>query len=258
MATTKLWTLKGKRALVTGGSKGIGKAIVAELLQLEASVLFTARNSVEVATTEQELKSTGYSDVTGIAADVASTDHRERLSEWVEEKWGLLDILVNNAGINIRKPTNDYIESELQQVLGINLHAPFQLCRLFYPLLVKSKGPSIVNIASVAGSFDVQTGAPYGMSKAAIIQLTRNLANEWASSGIRVNAVSPWFTETPLTAGLLSDTQKLEGIVSKTPLRRIAQPEEIAAAVAFLAMDKASFITGQNISVDGGITIRML
>jgi tropinone reductase I len=183
-----------------------------------------------------------------------------RLSQWIETKWGALDILVNNAGINIRKPTNDYNAGELQQVLETNLHAPFQLCRQLYPLLIKGDGASIINIASVAGSFDVQTGAPYGMSKAAVLQLTRNLANEWSSetTTIRVNSVSPWFTETPLTAGLLSDSQKLEAIVSKTPLKRIAQPEEIAAAVAFLAMDKASYITGQNISVDGGITIRML
>jgi NAD(P)-dependent dehydrogenase (short-subunit alcohol dehydrogenase family) len=96
------------------------------------------------------------------------------------------------------------------------------------------------------------------MSKAGLIQLSRNLAGEWASHGIRVNAVSPWFTETPLTSGLLSDPTRLEAITSKTPLRRIARSEEMAAAVAFLAMDKSSYITGQNLSVDGGATIRLL
>lgn len=258
MKTEKQWTLKGKRALVTGGSKGIGKAVVAELLQLNAAVIFTARNAAEVATIAQEFKDAGYADVTGIATDITLANQRDQIYQWIEAEWNALDILVNNAGINIRKPTNAYSAGELQQVLETNLHAPFQLCRLLYPLLINGYRPSIINVASVAGSFDVQTGAPYGMSKAAIIQLTRNLANEWASGEIRVNAVSPWFTETPLTAGLLSDTQKLEGILSKTPLGRIAQPEEIAAAVAFLAMDKSSYITGQNISVDGGSSIRML
>jgi Tropinone reductase 1 len=110
----------------------------------------------------------------------------------------------------------------------------------------------------VAGSYDLQTGAPYGMAKAGLIQLTRNLAAEWAGYGVRVNTVSPWFTVTPLTKGYLSQADKLEKIKSRTPLNRVAQDDEIAAAVAFLAMDKASYITGQNLSVDGGVTTGLL
>lgn len=253
----KAWNLTGKTALVTGGSRGIGKAIVTELLGLGAEVVFTARGSVEVVTLEAELKA-AYPGVSGLAADVSDAGHRKQMLEYVEQKWGRLDILVNNAGVNIRKASNDYTSSEFMQVLDINLLAPFELCRALFPLLVKGKGASIVNVSSVAGSFDVQTGAPYGMSKAGLIQLSRNLANEWASHGIRVNTVSPWFTETPLTSGLLSNPDRLLAITSKTPLRRIAQSEEMAGAVAFLAMDKSSYITGHNLSVDGGATIRLL
>jgi Tropinone reductase 1 len=253
----KAWNLTGKTALVTGGSRGIGKAIVTELLALGAEVVFTARGAGEVVDVEQELKRL-YPGISGLAADVSDAVHRQQMLECVEQKWGRLDILVNNAGINIRKASNDYTSNELMQVLDINLLAPFELCRMLFPLLVKGNGASMINVSSVAGSFDVQTGAPYGMSKAGLIQLSRNLANEWASHGIRVNTVSPWFTETPLTGGLLSNPDRLQAITSKTPLRRIAHSEEMAAAVAFLAMDKSSYITGHNLSVDGGATIRLL
>jgi Tropinone reductase 1 len=253
----KTWDLTGKTALVTGGSRGIGKAIVAEFLALGAETLFTARGPEEVSAVEEELKAV-YPDVSGLPADVSDSSHRKMISEWIKQKWGRLDILVNNAGINIRKASNDYTSFEYLQVLDINLLAPFELCRTLFPLLVKSSRASVINVSSVAGSFDVQTGAPYSVSKAGLIQLSRNLASEWASHGIRVNTVSPWFTETPLTSGLLSNPDRLQAIISKTPLRRIAQSEEMAAAVAFLAMDKSSYITGHNLSVDGGATIRLL
>jgi Tropinone reductase 1 len=253
----KAWNLTGKTALVTGGSRGIGKAIVTEFLALGAEVLFTARSSDEITTMEKALKAI-HPGISGLTADVSDAGDRKKVLEWMDQKWGRLDILVNNAGINIRKASNDYTSSEFMQVLDINLLAPFELCRTLFPLLVKSKGASVINISSVAGSFDVQTGAPYGMSKAGLIQLSRNLASEWASHSIRVNTVSPWFTETPLTGGLLSNPDRLQAITSRTPLRRIAQSEEMAAAVAFLAMDKSSYITGHNLSVDGGATIRLL
>ena len=113
-------------------------------------------------------------------------------------------------------------------------------------------------MASVAGSFDVQTGPPYGMTKAAIIQLTRNLAAEWAPFHIRVNSISPWYIQTPLTESLLTQPERLEKILARTPMNRIGQPEEVAGLAAFLAMDKASYITGQDIMVDGGMSVKGL
>lgn len=143
--------------------------------------------------------------------------------------------------------------------MDTNLLAPFELCKILYPFLEKSEKASIINIASVAGSYDVlKSGAPYGMAKSGLIQLSRNLAAEWGSAGIRVNTVSPWFTYTPLTKNVFTDEAKVTKITSRTPLNRIAQDGEIAAAIAFLAMDKSSYITGHNLVVDGGVTTGLL
>ncbi len=251
------WDLKGKRALITGGTKGIGKAIVHEFLALGAEVVFTARNAGEVAAAEQEFLQMDYS-VHGLVADVAEDQHRQRLVQWIGQHWGFLDVLVNNAGINIHKRSADYSEAEYRKVLNIDLVAPFELCRLLLPFLQKGHGASVINLSSVAGSYDLQTGAPYGMAKAGLIQLSRTLAVEWARYKIRVNTVSPWFTSTPLVESILEDPRRTEAITSKTPLRRMAQSEEVAAAAAFLAMDKSSYITGHNLSVDGGVTSRLL
>ena len=251
------WNLKSKRALVTGGTKGIGLAIVKEFSGLGAEVLFTARNKEQVQQVEEELRAEGF-NVSGLSADVSKAEDRKRLQSWIIESWGSLDVLVNNAGTNIRKSTPDYLEQEYRQVMEVNLMAPFELCRLLYPFLKESKNASIVNIASIAGMFDIRTGSPYSMSKAGLIQLSKNLAAEWAQDDIRVNTVSPWFTQTPLTKGLLSDAERANPIIARTPQKRIAEAEEMAGAVAFLAMEKASYITGQNIIIDGGMSISAL
>jgi Tropinone reductase 1 len=251
------WNLENKKALFTGGSKGIGRAVVKELAALGAEVLFTARNEDQLVAVRQELLDEGL-PAHILPGAVTDAPHRANVAGWIAERWGKLDVLVNNAGINIRKPSNDYSVEEYLSVIDADLLAPFEFCRVLFPMLLNSGRASIINIASVAGSYDVQTGAPYGMAKAGLIQLSRNLAAEWAGQGIRVNSVSPWFTETPLTKALLSQAEKLDKIKSRTPLGRIAQDEEIAAAVSFLAMDKASYITGQNLSVDGGVTTGLL
>lgn len=252
-----MWNLKGKTALVTGGTKGIGKATVLELLELGAEVFFTARNGKEVQDLEDHLRSKNFK-ATGLIADVSVQKDREKLIKTVSKKWQLLNILVNNAGINIRKKALDYTEEEYQKVLNINLISPFELSRMFHPFLAKSKTAAIINVSSVAALQDVGTGTPYAMAKAGLLQQTRSLAAEWAKDGIRVNAVSPWFTETPLTQGFLSQKEKMKSITDRTPLNRIAKAEEIAAIITFLAMEKSSYITGQNIVADGGMTINAI
>jgi len=251
------WNLEGKKTVVTGGTKGIGRAVVEEFLSLGAEVLLTARSEDGVKTAIAEL-SARFPHVYGLRADVALHGDRSAVQSWVATHWGRVDVLVNNAGINIRKPSTDYRYEEVLQVFDVDLLGPFELCRILLPHLRESTGASLINIASVAGSFDVQTGAPYGMAKAGLIQMSRNLAVEWAQFNIRVNTVSPWFTATPLAKGVLSDPARLERITGKTPLGRVAQSQEMASVVAFLAMDKSSYLTGQNISVDGGVTGRLL
>lgn len=250
----KNWHLNHKKALITGGTKGIGKATVEEFLVLGAAVIFTARNTTEVAQLEHELQQQGFSQAKGIVGDVSDATDRQKIVDWIVLEWGSLDILVNNAGINIRKSSTDYKEEELRKILEINLIAPFELARALFPLLKLSGNASIINNASVAGIMDVRSGSPYGMSKGGLLQLTRSLAREWAEFGIRVNAISPWYTETPLTEPLLSNAEKLETIIDRTPLKRVAQAEEMANAITFLAMDKSSYITGHNLIVDGGLT----
>ncbi len=253
-----MWNLKNKKALITGGSKGIGKATVEEFISLGAEVLFTARNPDEVKELETRLSQNEGAVVTGLVADATNDDDNQAIKTWIEKRWGKLDVLVNNAGMNIRKSTNEYTAEDYHKVMNTNMTAPFLLSNLLFDLLKKSGSAAIINVASVAGTLDVRTGSPYGISKAGLIQFTKNIATEWATYGIRVNTVSPWFTETPLTKGLLQNPEKANQIINRTPLGRIAKPIEMAAAIAFLAMPAASYITGQNLIVDGGMTASAL
>ena len=158
-------------------------------------------------------------------------------------------------GTNIRNPTTDYLATEYQHLMATNLESAFGLCQAPYPQLKAAGGASVINVSSVAGLTHMRTGAIYGMTKAALIQLSRNLAVEWASAGIRVNAVAPWYIQTPLAAAVLANPDYLQQVVARTPLARVGEAEEVAAAVAFLCLPAASYITGQCLSVDGGFTI---
>jgi NAD(P)-dependent dehydrogenase (short-subunit alcohol dehydrogenase family) len=251
------WSLKGKLALVTGGTKGLGLAIVEEFLSLGAEVFLVARNPSEVETLVGTLRSKG-NQVDGMAADVSEGDARMKVIDTLTARWGRIDILVNNVGTNVRRRFIEYTEEEYRRLFDINLFSLTEMCRLAYPLLEKGQHPSVVNMASVAGWFDIESGPPYGMTKAAIIQFTRHLAAEWATKNIRVNSVSPWYIATPLTVPVLTNQSRLEKILARTPMNRVGQPHEVASAVAFLAMDVASYITGQDLKIDGGMSIKAL
>ncbi len=158
--------------------------------------------------------------------------------------------------MNIRKSFTEYTAAEYRQIFETNLTSALALTQACYPRLQKAGRAAVINVASVAALVDVRSGAPYGMTKAALIQMTRHLAVEWAPDGIRVNAISPWYTRTPLAEPVLNQPERLRLILDRTPLGRIAEPEEVSGIIAFLAMDKAAYITGQNIVVDGGMTVK--
>lgn len=248
------WNLKGKKGLITGGTKGIGHAIVEEFLSLGAEIIIAARNQELIDQRVNDWKSKGY-NVNGISADLSNEDGRKSLVDKVNKEWDSLNILVNNVGTNIRKKTVEYTTKESEKVLNTNLISTFELCRAFYPLLKKSGSASIVNISSVAGLKHIRTGSLYGMSKAAIDQLTRNLAVEWAEDNIKVNSIAPWYINTPLVDKLLENKDYYKSVIERAPMKRIGKPEEVASISAFLCMDKSSYITGQTIAVDGGFTI---
>ncbi len=252
-AMTTRWRLDGQTALITGASQGIGRATAYELAALGAEVLLVARNPDVLEQTREELaEACPHSRPRCFTGDLSNAEVRFELLDWITDLGVSLSLLVNNVGGNVCKPSLDYEHSEVVELLEVNLLSAFEISRLAYPHLAAHGNSAIVNIGSVSGIAHVRTGSPYGMSKAALHQLTRNLACEWATDGIRVNAVAPWYIRTRRTGPDLADADYLEEVLEHTPIDRIGEPEEVAAAVAFLCLPAAGYITGQVLAVDGG------
>ncbi len=247
------WNLKDKTAVVTGATKGIGRAIAEEFLNLGARVYIVARTQQDVEELVKQWQSEGK-PVEGIVADVAKEEDRQRIVDHVRQSHEALDILVNNAGGNFRRPSADYTEEEIISLTNLNYTSAYRLSVMFLPMLRKGKDPAIVNIGSVAGHVFIGSGVPYSAAKAALMHMTTILGIEWAKYGIRVNAVAPWYTLTPHTEKALENDQYRQQVELLTPIGRVANPEEIATVVAFLAMPASSFITGQTIFADGAFT----
>lgn len=245
----KNWDLKNKTALVTGATKGIGKAIVEEFVQLGVHTLAVARNMDDLQAMKKEL------EVDIFQADVSKSEDITKLIAHVNQNYFALHILVNNVGTNIRKKTHEYTTEEYQFLFDTNLKSAYELSRKLHQQLKNAEGASIVNIASTAGLEYIRTGVIYGMTKAAMVQMTKYLSVEWAEDNIRVNAIAPWYIRTPLAEQVLQNKSYYEEVMSRTPVKRIGEPSEVAGTAAFLCMPAAGFITGQCINVDGGFSV---
>jgi NAD(P)-dependent dehydrogenase (short-subunit alcohol dehydrogenase family) len=243
--------LDGKKALVTGAGRGLGKAIADDLAESGATVYGTSRDAATA-----QLISERYG-TPPLAVDLSSAGNISGFAESLQQASGGIDLLVNNAGVNVPKPALELTEDDWDTVLDTNLKGTFFLTTALARHWVAAGTPgAIVNIASQAGIVAIEERAAYGTSKAGMIHLTKILALEWAAAGIRVNAVAPTFVRTELTASTLSRPDWAAELLSRIPIGRFGEPEDVAGAVAFLLSDAASLITGHTLAVDGGYTIR--
>lgn len=241
-----MFSLDGKVALVTGASRGIGKAIATQLKALGATVIGTA-TSANGAEKISEYLGTGN----GLVLNVTNDDSITALFTNIKENHGSVDILVNNAGITRDNLFMRMKEDEWTDILDTNLTSVFKVSKAAIRAMMKKRTGRIINIGSVVGSMGNAGQVNYATSKAGLLGFTKSLAREVASRGITVNTVAPGFIATDMTEAL-SDEQK-EGISSQVPAKRLGKPEEIASTVAFLASDAAAYITGETIHVNGGM-----
>ncbi|XP_054799252.1 tropinone reductase homolog At5g06060-like [Prosopis cineraria] len=253
-ANTNRWSLQGMTALVTGGTKGIGHAIVEELAQLGATVYTCSRNESELNECLQQWTMKGL-QVIGSVCDMVSSPQRHNLITEVSSIFhGKLNILVNNVGTNIKKQAEEYSAEDFSFLISTNLESAYHMSRLAYPLLKASKDASIIFISSIASMVSINGGSIYGATKGAMNQLTKNLACEWAEDNIRTNCVAPGLIKTPQADRFLKNKKSREDFIGGIPLKRIGKPNEVSSMVAFLCLPAASYTTGQTICVDGGFT----
>ncbi|KAF5182604.1 Tropinone reductase [Thalictrum thalictroides] len=253
--TENRWSLTGMTALVTGGTKGIGHAIVEELAGLGATVHTCARNETELNKVLHEWSQLGFL-VTGSVCDVSVRAQRENLMVEVSSIFkGKLNIFISNAGTHILKQATEFTAEDFSFLMSTNFEAAYHLCQLAHPLLKASGQGSIVFISSVAGVSGFYACSIYAATKGAINQITKNLACEWAKDNIRTNSIAPGLIRTPMVDGIMKQEEFVREFTSRVPLRRIGEPKEISSLVAFLCLPAASYITGQVICADGGITV---
>jgi NAD(P)-dependent dehydrogenase (short-subunit alcohol dehydrogenase family) len=251
----QLFDLSGQTALVTGATQGLGLAIAEVLAEQGACVIVSDLDEAACERVSAGLRSRGMR-VECIAADLAHGAEVERLAAQAQAAFGGIDILVSNAGIQgPRGPLAAATDDDWQHVIEVNLRAAVRLTTHLIPAMAARGGGSVVLMSSIAGLRGNGAIGLYGLSKAALAQLARNLAVEWGPQGVRVNAVSPGLIRTPLAAGLLGDEAFMARRLQATPLRRVGEPKEIAGVVVMLASRAGGFITGQNLVVDGGTTI---
>ena len=244
--------LQGKTALVTGGSRGIGRAIAQAFYDRGARVYINSRSLDDLTKTAAEMDTKKNGMILPLPFDVAEPEACRKGVQQVAESGHGLDILVNCAGINLRGPLETMPEETWDRVMNVNLKSMFVISQAAFPLL-KERGGKVVNVASLMSELARPNIGPYVASKGGVRQLTKAMAVEWAQHNIQVNGIVPGYILTEMNVPLQQDTAFNDFIINRTPARRWGSPEDIAAAAVFLASPGADFVTGQFIAVDGGI-----
>ena len=248
--------LEGKVSIVTGASRGIGRGIAVRLAQEGAKVVINHRGSAEGAEATARLIREAGGEALVIQADVSRMDEAQRLVQETINAFGQVDVLVNNAGTTRDTLLMMMKEDQWDVVVDTNLKSVFSCCKAVARPMVKRKFGRIINISSVSGLAGQGGQTNYAASKAGVIAFSKSLAKELGSRNITVNVVAPGFVPTALTEGILAEGDNLQRAVEATPLGRLGTPEDVAGAVVFFASDDASFITGQVLSVDGGLVMQ--
>ena len=256
-------TLSSEVALVTGGGRGIGRAIARTLAERGAWVAVAARSAHEIEAVEHEIQAAGGVGAS-IAVDVADPDSVQAMVERVRDRFGAVSVLVNNAGIHNPKPFLDYTTAEWRRMLDVNVLGTVNVTRAVLPSMLDARHGRVINIASTAGKYGSLFQSPYNASKHAVVGLTRCLALETAGRGVRVNAVCPGFVDSGLIdravpgfarAMGIPDEDVVSTLVERVPIGRFVQPQEVAALVAYLASPDADAVTGQALTIAGGMLL---
>jgi NAD(P)-dependent dehydrogenase (short-subunit alcohol dehydrogenase family) len=243
--------LNDKVAVVVGGTSGIGRAIAHGFAQAGADVIPTSRRAEQVEAAAQEIEQFGRRSLR-LTSDVADRQSLERVLSAAIEAFGKVDILVNSAGRTKRAPTVDFPEDDWNDILDTNLTGTLRACQVFGRHMLERESGSIINIASLSTFVALHEVAAYSASKAAVGSLTKSLAIEWSSKGVRVNAIAPGVFRTALNQKLLDETERGREFLLRTPMKRFGNVDELAGAAIFLASDAASFVNGEILAVDGG------